>query len=99
MKKLKRVEDLEELKKRIENRMDEAKKTIIISTKSTCCHLKGSREVTKAFEEEIEKNGLENEVEILRTGCLGDIQRYNNPCGLLSRKKRLLMVLSLPDVG
>ncbi len=44
---------------------------IIISTKATCCYLKGSQEVQEEFEKEIKKYKLEHHADILTTGCLG----------------------------
>ena len=37
----------------------------------TGCTSSGSKKVIETLESEIEKNGLENEVKIVRTGCFG----------------------------
>ncbi|MFU0800836.1 MAG: NADH-quinone oxidoreductase subunit NuoF [Xylanivirga thermophila] len=37
----------------------------------TGCHSSGSDHIIEAFNEELEKNGLQNEVKVIRTGCFG----------------------------
>ena len=37
----------------------------------TGCSSSGSAELIKRFHEQIEKNGLEKEVQVVRTGCFG----------------------------
>lgn len=39
------------------------------------CHLKGSYQIIKAFEELIKKHGLENKVELNASFCLGQCTR------------------------
>ncbi len=47
------------------------KQEIIISTDSTCCLLRGSADVAKAFGEEMKKHGMDNSFDIRLAGCLG----------------------------
>lgn len=63
--------DLTELRKLIVDGRSPNKTKIIISTKATCCHLKGSKEVAKAFEKEIKSQGLDKEIDMITTGCHG----------------------------
>ena len=50
---------------------ENGKKEIIITTNATCCILQGSKEVTEAFRNEIEKQGLSDSIELKLSGCLG----------------------------
>lgn len=70
-KKIESYTELENLRKKLNNERDENKTYLIISTKSTCCYLRGSDEVAGAFKKEIKKQKLEDDVEIRTTGCLG----------------------------
>jgi len=70
MKKLKSPSDLEKLYKDILSKKDSKRKTISVCV-STGCEALGVQQVLKALNEEIEKRGLEGNVEIKETGCLG----------------------------
>ena len=37
----------------------------------TGCHSSGSDDIIKEFNSELEKNGLQNEVKVVQTGCFG----------------------------
>ena len=37
----------------------------------TGCHSSGSDNIIEAFNNELDKNGLQNEVKVIRTGCFG----------------------------
>ncbi len=39
------------------------------------CHLKGSQEIVRLFEKAIEENGLENEVVLVGSFCIGKCSR------------------------
>ena len=71
MKKVKNPQELEKLRKFILQQKKSKKPCILISEKSTCCYLSGSREVVKAFEEELKNFKLKNKIDIKTTGCLG----------------------------
>ena len=71
MKKIKNTKDLEKLRKTIIKNKKSKKPCIIISEKSTCCYLCGSKEVVQAFDEELKNFKLKNKVDIKTTGCLG----------------------------
>ncbi len=71
MKKILSPAELEKFRKAILRVKGEAKKQIVISTNATCCHLRGSEDVSKAFEKELNKQGLSKDVELVRAGCLG----------------------------
>ena len=71
MKKVKNPQELETLRKTILQEKYSEKPCIIISEKSTCCYLSGSREVVEAFEEGLKNFDLQNQIDIKTTGCLG----------------------------
>ena len=71
MKKIKSAQDLEKLRKTIVKEKKSKKPCIIISEKSTCCYLCGSKEVVQAFDEELKNFKLKNKVDVKTTGCLG----------------------------
>jgi len=71
LKKVKNPQELEKLRKSILQEKYSEKPCIIISEKSTCCYLSGSREVVEAFEEELKNFNLRNEIDLKTTGCLG----------------------------
>jgi NADH-quinone oxidoreductase subunit F len=68
---IKNPQELEKLRKSILKQKKLKKPCIIISEKSTCCYLSGSREVTEAFEEELKNFNLRNKIDLKTTGCLG----------------------------
>jgi len=71
LKKVKNPQDLEKLRKSILQEKYSEKPCIVISEKSTCCYLSGSREVVETFEEELKNFNLRNEIDLKTTGCLG----------------------------
>ncbi|MBW1779999.1 MAG: 4Fe-4S binding protein [Deltaproteobacteria bacterium] len=66
--------ELEKLRKEILSKRDPDKPCITLCSGSAC-HASGSREVARAIEEEIEKQGLSHDVEIRKTGCHGFCER------------------------
>ncbi len=70
MKKLQKVKELEELRESIQKTRD-PNKTCVTVCGGTGCHALGCKEVYSAFEEELKKQGLENKVELIKTGCHG----------------------------
>jgi NADH-quinone oxidoreductase subunit F len=66
--------DLEKLRKEIQAKRNPNKPCISISS-GTCGRAFGSERVYAAFEEEIKKRGLEGEIDIKKTGCLGFCER------------------------
>ena len=71
MKKVRTLQDLETLRKSILQEKYSEKPCIIISEKSTCCYLSGSKEVVEAFNDGLKNFDLENQIDIKSTGCLG----------------------------
>ena len=71
MKKVRNLQDLETLRKSILQEKYSEKPCIIISEKSTCCYLSGSKEVVEAFRDGLKNFDLENQIDIKSTGCLG----------------------------
>jgi NADH-quinone oxidoreductase subunit F len=71
LRKVKNPQELEKLRKSILQEKYSEKPCIIISEKSTCCYLSGSREVVEAFEEELKNFDLRDETDLKTTGCLG----------------------------
>jgi NADH-quinone oxidoreductase subunit F len=69
--KIKCLKDFEKLKKSIIQQKKSNKPCILISEKSTCCYLSGSKEVLEAFEDELKNFKLKNKIDIKTTGCLG----------------------------
>lgn len=70
MKRLESVQDLKELKKSILDSRDPNKLCITLCG-GTGCRAYGSEKVRLAFEDEIERRGLEGKVDMRRTGCHG----------------------------
>ncbi len=77
--------ELEEFRKAILNRRDPDKSCITLCSGSAC-NASGSAAVARCLEEEIEKQGLSESVEIRKTGCHGFCERgpiiVNNPGGV-----------------
>ena len=74
MKRLKTIEELDLLRKSIiENR--DPDKTCVTICGGTGCSALGSDEVRKAFIEEIRKKGLEEKIDVKKTGCHGFCER------------------------
>jgi NADH-quinone oxidoreductase subunit F len=69
--KIKNPQELEKLRKSILQEKYSEKPCIIISEKSTCCYLSGSKEVVEAFKDGLKNFDLSNEIDIKTTGCLG----------------------------
>ena len=70
MNKLQSASDVEKLRKTLLN-LKNNKKSCISICSGTGCHAYSSDKVVGAFEKELKKHNLENEVEIKRTGCHG----------------------------
>jgi len=73
MKTFKRIsspENLEKLRKEISSKRKPSTPSVSICTSTGCVAL-GARKVTKAFVDELAKQGLTDKVEIKETGCLG----------------------------
>jgi NADP-reducing hydrogenase subunit HndC len=66
--------ELEEFRKGILSKRD-PKKPLITLCSGSACHASGSKEVALRIEEEIEKQGLSDEVDIRKTGCHGFCER------------------------
>jgi len=66
--------ELEEFRKGILSKR-EPNKPLITLCSGSACHATGSGDVAASLEEEIEKQGLSNEVDIRRTGCHGYCER------------------------
>jgi NADP-reducing hydrogenase subunit HndC len=62
--------ELEQLRQEILSKRDPNKPCITLCS-GTGCHAYGSEKVAVAFEQEIENQGLEGEVDLRRTGCHG----------------------------
>ena len=71
MKKIKNPQELEKLRKSILQEQYSEKPCVIISEKSTCCYLSGSKEVVEAFEKGLNNFNLRDQIDIKTTGCLG----------------------------
>jgi len=71
VKKFKNTRDLEKFRNNIIRQKKSKKPCIIVSEKSTCCYLCGSKEVVQAFNEELKNFKLKNKVNFKTTGCLG----------------------------
>ncbi len=69
MEKLKHPDDLQKYRKSLESKHRPDMVRIFICT--TGCRALGAEEVCKAFKSEIEKQSLQNKVEIVDTGCQG----------------------------
>jgi len=69
--KIKNSQELEKLRKSILHEKYSERPCIIISEKSTCCYLSGSKEVVQAFKDGLKNFDLSNEIDIKTTGCLG----------------------------
>jgi NADH-quinone oxidoreductase subunit F len=74
MQRIKSVNELTELRNSILEEREEGKPRVIVSTRATCCRLKGSEEVTEALKKELDERGWTEKVEIVTTGCLGFCQ-------------------------
>ena len=71
MKKIKNPQELEKLRKSILQEKYSEKPCVIISEKSTCCYLSGSKEVVESFERGLNNFNLRDQIDIKTTGCLG----------------------------
>jgi NADH-quinone oxidoreductase subunit F len=67
---LKSKEELEQLRSKLKSEKD-PDKIVITVCGGTGCHAYGSKEIADLFETEIEKQKLEDKVELLVTGCHG----------------------------
>ncbi len=66
--------ELEEFRDSIVSKRD-PNKTVITLCSGSACHASGSKSVAARIEEEIEKQGLADEVEVRKTGCHGFCER------------------------
>lgn len=66
--------ELEKLREEIKAKRDPNKACISVSS-GTCGRAFGSESVYEAFERELKKQGLEGEIDLKRTGCLGFCER------------------------
>jgi NADH-quinone oxidoreductase subunit F len=74
MPKLKTPADLERLKKELLSKRDPKRPCVTICS-GTGCHAYGCEKLSEAFLNEIRKQGLEEKVDIRRTGCHGFCER------------------------
>ncbi len=74
MARIKSPAELEELRKGILSQRDPDKQTITLCSGSAC-HATGSKLVAASIEEEINKQGLSDQVDIRKTGCHGFCER------------------------
>jgi len=74
MPRLSSATDLERFRQEILARRDPNKPCVTICS-GTGCHAYGSEKVSQAFTKEIQRNGLQEKVDIRRTGCHGFCER------------------------
>ena len=74
MERIKSPAALEELRQKILLTRDPDKPCITLCSGSAC-HATGSKDVAKAIEEEIKKQGLGADVNVMLTGCHGFCER------------------------
>jgi len=74
MSRLKTPADLERLKKELLSKRDSKKPCVTICS-GTGCHAYGCEKLSEAFLSEIRKQGLEEKVDVRRTGCHGFCER------------------------
>lgn len=74
MPRLNSASELEELRQEIKNKRDPNRLCITLCS-GTACVASGCLSVSKAFESELSKQGLEAEIEFKRTGCHGFCER------------------------
>jgi len=67
-------QQLKSYRRSLLDKRDPNKPKVIISTKATCCHLKGSKSIASAFERGIEKLGQKDKIDLVTAGCLGFCQ-------------------------
>jgi NADH-quinone oxidoreductase subunit F len=70
MKRIASIEELEELRERINQSRRPDQQRITVSD-GTCCRAYGSLAVVRAFQEELQRQGLPDQVEVRATGCHG----------------------------
>lgn len=73
--KLKSFKEFEELSEKLIYQRRSYNKTCITVCSGTGCHAYGCEKVTAAFIKEIERNNLQNTVDVRRTGCHGFCER------------------------
>ncbi|MDY6857034.1 MAG: NADH-ubiquinone oxidoreductase-F iron-sulfur binding region domain-containing protein [Thermodesulfobacteriota bacterium] len=74
MERIKSLKELEALRKSVIGRRDPNKPRITVCS-GTGCQAYASEKVTKAFESELKKHGLDDKVDIKKTGCHGFCER------------------------
>jgi len=70
MKRIGSIEELEELREGIKQSRRPDRQRITVSD-GTCCRACGSLAVVKAFQDELQQRGLQDQVEVKATGCHG----------------------------
>lgn len=70
MKRIGSIEELEELREGIKQSRRPDRQRITVSD-GTCCRAYGSLAVVKAFQDELQQRGLQDQVEVKATGCHG----------------------------
>ena len=70
MKRIESPAELEILRQSIIDKRDPKRRCVTICS-GTGCHANASEKVASAFKAELKKNGLENKVDMRRTGCHG----------------------------
>jgi len=77
MPRLNSIQDLEELRRDILSRRDPNKPQVAICSGTGCLGL-GAQKVIEVFKEELEKRGLEREIDIKEIGCRGFCEKGTN---------------------
>jgi NADH-quinone oxidoreductase subunit F len=95
---LKGPDDLARLREQLQGQRDPNKPCLAICA-GTGCQAYGVGRVIAAFEEELEKHGLTNQVEVLATGCPGFCERgplvVVRPAGIFYQR---VQVKDVPDI-
>ena len=98
MKRLQTPEELESLRESLVARRDPDKPRISVCC-GTGCRVYGSMEVVEAFSEETGRRGLDNEIDVVSTGCHGFCEKgpvvVLNPSGIFYQR---MTVDDVPDV-
>ncbi len=95
MKKIKNLNDLEDIRKKIIKNQDPKKPCIKVCAGTGCC-ASGSEEVIKAFKAEIKSKKLGSKVEIKSTGCHGFCEK--GPVVVIYPQKIFYQMVSPDDV-
>ena len=95
MERIKSPAELEELRKKILAKRNPNKHRITLCSGSACLAT-GSQDVARAIEDEIKKQGLENEVDVMKTGCHGFCER--GPIAVIHPEEICYVNIKLEDV-